>query len=195
MTQRRFYEEDPTVKKAVDSLFLFPEDIQKVIARGFSLIAERDCNAQERLNEFKTLGTEKVLALYKSKRKLRKYDKNPVVHEAMNYMLIMDTDSRNFLAGKVIELVSFMQDYLKLCKTYSCSPDMRTVENISETFVEKGLTEAKSFISKLEVEFKKALSGEALEKPESPAKILSVSTGKEDIQSETTGMRVKGDLI
>jgi hypothetical protein len=195
MTQRRFYEEDPTVKKAVDSLFLFPEDIQRVIAKGFSLIAERDCNAQERLKEFKTLGSEKVLALYKSKKKMRKYDKNPVVHEAMNYMLIMDTGSRNFLASKVIELVGFMQDYLKLCKTYSSAPDIKTIENISETYVEKGLTEAKSFISKLETEFKRALSGELPRKPEQVTAVSLTTTGKEDIQSEAAGMRVKGDLI
>lgn len=193
---RRFYEEHPTVRKAVESLFLFPDDIQRIIAKGFSIIAERDCNAVELLKEFRTLGTERVLSLYKSKKKQRKYDKNPVVHDAMNYMLVMNEKSRVFLASKVIDLVGFMQDYLHVCKTHSTAPQIETVETIATTYIEHGPEQAKAFIKQLDAEFKKRLLGN----PDAPdevsnGKTPSVKSVIEGIQSGNTGMRVKGDII
>jgi hypothetical protein len=194
MSNRRFYEDHPTVKTAVESLFLFPDDIQRIIARGFSIIAERDCNALELLKEFRTLGSERVLALYKSKKKQRKYDQNPIVHEAMNYMLVMNEKSRVFLASKVIELVGFMQTYLKLCKQYATAPETEAIEAISHTYVEHGPEKAKAFLSQLDSEFKKRLLG-ASSSSETSSKNPSVKSVIEGIQTGNAGMRVKGGII
>jgi hypothetical protein len=188
MANRRFYEKHPTVKTAVESLLLFPEDIQRIIAKSFSRIAERDCNAMELLKEFRTLGSERVLALYKSKKKQRKYDQNPAVHEAMNYMLVMNEDSRLFLASKVIELVGFMQNYLKLCKQYETAPSMETLETISSSYVERGPEQTAAFLRYLDSEFKTRLLNTSSK--EQGAKIVI-----EGIQASKADMRIKGDII
>lgn len=196
MSNRRFYEGNPTVKLAVDSLFLFPDEIQRIIAKGFSTIAERDCNALELLKEFRMLGSDRVLALYKSKRKQRKYDNNPTVHGAMNYLLVMNEKSRVFLATKVIELVGFMQDYLKICKSHSYSPQIQTVEKISDVYIEHGPDAAHAFIVRLDEEFKLRLLGKS-NGPDTAgeSKAVTVKSVIEGIESQNTGMRVKGDMV
>lgn len=161
MPKKRFYEEDPTVRKAVESLFLFPDDIQKIIAKSFSLIAKRDCNAEELLKEFRTLGSDRIMALYKSKRKQRHYDRIPAVHDALNYLLVMNPESRIFLAAKVIELVSLMQDYFKLCKQYTEPPNLELIENLSTVYIERGRKAVIAFMQQVETQLQNALKQES----------------------------------
>jgi hypothetical protein len=220
MSQQRFYEKTPIVKQAVDAMFLFPGDIQGVIARGFSLIAEKDCKAKEMMDNLKTLGTDKVLAMYKSKQKKRHYDQNPDTHQAMNYLMIMNPESQVFIASKVIEMMGFMQEYLQLCKTYAQSPERESIHAISDTYVHQGPKEARVFLSSLNTEFRNRLLGlqPASNPPithplENKAPLASVASaaagttsirttrnGNEDgfgeaIRSEKAGMKIKGDLL
>ena len=112
MRELRFYEKDPTVKCAVESLFCFPAEIRRVLANGFSLIAERDFKVLEIENRGKNLGMEKVLSLHKSKQKKRPYDQCPSTHKALNYLMMMTPDSRVFLANKILERCIFSLERL-----------------------------------------------------------------------------------
>lgn len=194
MLKRRFYEKHSAVSQAVESLLLFPDDIQRIIAKGFSTIAERDCQAAEIMKEFKSLGTDKVLALYKSKTKKRKYDQNPITHQAMNYLMIMSDESQIFMAGKIMELVGFMQDYLKLCKRHAVTPQRESVETISNTYVMRGATEAKIFLKKLDAEIHLQLA----ESPPVPKAATSsfppvpaVGEVLDEIAIETSGQKIR----
>lgn len=203
MRQPRFYEKDPTVKRAVDALFLFPPDIQRVLAGGFAMIAERDCHMGEVENRGKTLGADKILSLHKSKQKKRPYDNCPITHKAMNYLMLMTPESRVYLAEKVIELVGFMQEYLKLCQSYSTLPDEKVVQGITDIYVTKGAAEARVFLGILSSEFKHKLLGlqsPVLHRPESSnnrqsgRKAEQPASMNEAIQAQQSGMRIKADL-
>jgi len=86
MNKYRFYDQEPSVSQAVELLLVLPQEMQSIIADGISLIAEQEFRANELMKELKSLGTEKVLAVYKSKQKKRAYDKNHAVHRAINYL-------------------------------------------------------------------------------------------------------------
>jgi hypothetical protein len=193
MSHKRFYESDPTVKQAVDVMLLFPAEIQEVIGQGFSQIAERDFKADELMNNYRSMGADKVLALYKSKKKQRAYDKNPAVHQAVNYLMLMTPENRRFLAIQVVELMGFMQEYLKACRQYQQPAQAQVAKGITETYVKKGPAEAQAFLKALVSEFQKRLSGEET--------LQAVSKGEKDsslveaISSETQGMKIKGDLV
>lgn len=198
----RFYEKDPLVKQAVDAMFLFPPEVQVIIASGFSLIAESDCKAKELMNDSKSLGTEKVLALYKSKQKRRPYDFDPTLHQAMNYLMIMSEENRRFLATKIIEMIGFMQDYLKVCQEYTEAPQSQTIEGITKTYSRQGPTEAKAFINSVKAEFERKLKGGSAQgvtpqssQGTSPKKQDKDAVVSEAIASESSGMRIKADLI
>jgi predicted transcriptional regulator len=55
MSRQRFYERDPSLKQAVETMLLFPGDIQEIIAAGFSEIAQRDYQLKEILDNLKSL--------------------------------------------------------------------------------------------------------------------------------------------
>ncbi len=204
MRELRFYEKDPTVKRAVEALFLFPPDIQRVLASGFTLIAERDFKMQEVENGGKNLGVDKVMSLHKSKQKKRPYDNCPITHQALNDLMMMTPESRVFLATKIIELMGFMQEYLKLCKNHDVWPDAEIVQEISDTYHYKGAAEARVFITVLSREFKKRL----LEAGGGPSETVRVSdedaeklvkipkplVPNEAIQVQQSGMKITGDL-
>ncbi len=200
---KRFYEEDSTVYKAVETIFLFPDEIQRIIAKGFEFLAERDCDAVELMKAVRTLGSEKILGLHKSKRKLRHYDQNPQFHNAMNYLFLMSPESRLFLAKKILELIGFMQDYFKICREYGQNPDTKTCEKISDVYIELGPVAARVFIVQLDEKFKRLLLGlpdDAAMPEELPPEAQSenkpsVKSVIEEVKSADSGMKIKGDIV
>jgi hypothetical protein len=129
------------------------------------------------LKDSKKLETAHVLALYKSKKKQRKYDNNLIVHDAINSLLVINEKSRLFAATKVIELVGFMQDYLKVCKSNACSPEIQSVEKISEMYIKHGAEAVRTCISRLDEELK-----------------TTTVKSLEGAESQNMGIRVKGDM-
>lgn len=208
MRELRFYEKDPTVRRAVEALFLFPAEIQRVLASGFTLIAERDFKMKEVENRGKNLGASTVLSLHKSKQKNRPYDNCPVTHKALNYLMMMSPESRIFLSCKIIELMGFMQEYLKLCESCNVLPDDEVVQEISDTYHYKGAAEARVFITVLSREFKQRLLKAVVDpvqtvrvSDENAEKLVTIveseapsETSGEAIQVQQSGMKIKGEL-
>lgn len=180
MSIKRFYDGEPNTKQTVDLMLKFPDEFQTVLANSMSMIAEGDFKADEILNDLKSLGTEKVLALYKSKQKKRAYDKNPSFHRAMNYMMVMTPQNRQAISGKVLNLMGHVQEYLQHCKDNNIPPTVTTVEKLAEVFVRDGGDYAKHFLNEVK-------AGVA---PEEADKNLH-----ENVQEEGQGMRIKGELI
>lgn len=178
MTRKRFYDGEPSTSQAVDLMLKFPDELQTVLANSMSMVAEGDYKADEILNDLKSLGTEKVLALYKSKQKKRDYDKNPSFHRAMNYMMVMTPQNRQAISGKVLVLMGHVQEYLKVCKEKGVNPSVSTIENLAEVYVKQGNDQAKSFIDTV------AVAPEAEDK----------RNMEESVKSEDLGMRIKGEL-
>jgi hypothetical protein len=173
MSIKRFYDGEPTTSQVVNLMLKFPDELQTVLGNSMSEIAARDFNADEILNDLKSLGTEKVLSMYKSKQKKRDYDRNAAFHQAMNYMMVMSSQNRQAISGKVLVLMGHMQEYLQVCKERNASPSAQVMADIADVYIKEGSDQAKGFISELKIEPDASLN--------------------ESLRSEEEGMRIKGD--
>jgi hypothetical protein len=153
MKPLRFYEKNPTLKQAVESLFRLPGNVRSVVAKGFNRIAERDFNVNLILGDIKSLGAEQTLALYKSRLNRRPYDEDPHLHKAMNYLMVMPPSDQWFIAKKLQEMVVVMEDYLHICKTHSLPVQIKIAEEIAATYVDYGLMECKEILTTVKREF------------------------------------------
>lgn len=190
MRQLRFYEKNPTVHKAVTLLFKFPPDIRSVLAKGFCAIAETEFDAHLIIKDFKRLGAEKVLALYKAQQKRREYDNDPYLSKAMNYLMILNPDQQFFLSIKLLDLIQVVRDFMILCKKHAMSIQLGMIEKIASTYVHFGLKEAEDFLLNAKV-----LMERAFIKAE-PSKPMTSCVGEktslwESIANEGSGMRLK----
>ncbi|HEY9685410.1 MAG TPA: hypothetical protein V6C52_00395 [Coleofasciculaceae cyanobacterium] len=154
---QRFYEQEPVVAQAVGLMFLFPEPMQEIIALGLSQIASQECQAHEVMNNVKSLGSEHVLSLYKSKRKRRNYDQNQIIHQAINHLFVLSPENRVFVSHKVIELVGFIQEFLKATNTLPSNANLRTMNQMMEIYVGFGPDESRQFLDALQDQFLRSL--------------------------------------
>ena len=188
--KKRFYDQDVNVSNAVEMFLLFPETLQEIIAEGLAQIAEIEYQANEALKDIRSLGTERVLALYKSKQKKRKYDQNPTVHKAMNYLMVISPENRHFLANRIIELMGYIQDYLKTCQMYTTSPEADKVQVLTDLYVQLGSDECRKFLTSVQTEFKRKLDGKPLLEDD----VKEAPAIGEAIQDQGLGMRIRGGI-
>lgn len=153
----RWYDKRPQVKQSVEVLTTFPDEILTIIAEGINVIVEREYKASELLKSFKSLGTEKILGLYKSKNKMRKMDQNPTLHKTINYMFVISEENQVAVAKQVLELVTVIHDYLKTCKETSQPATMNHVSKLRNSYVDKGLVDAKKLLKSIREEFIKTI--------------------------------------
>jgi hypothetical protein len=151
--KKRFYETHPITAQAVELLFKFPISFQLIIGKGICIIAEREFKGLELLQSYKSLGADKVLAMYKAKRKLRHYDKEPILHEAMLYLFLLSPENQVLISKKIIHLSGYMEKYLQLCLAHKQPPILFQAEELSDTYVTMGEEEANKLLSTLESEF------------------------------------------
>ncbi len=154
---KRFYENDPLVKQAVEAIFLFPYEIQSIIASGIADLAENECQVKAILEDVKSLGADVVLSIYKSKRRRRQYDGNPNLHQAINYLMVLPEDKRRLLAVKISELIELMGDYLKICRDHQADTQAEVVQAITTTYVKTGQKQCKLLLGQLEKEFRQKI--------------------------------------
>lgn len=166
----RFYEQDPSVKFSIEFLFTFPQSVQTIIARGFGQIAVRDYKAHQVLNnETKSLGKDKILALYALRQKRRSYDKNQTVHQAMSYMMVLPEESRRSLAQRLSELSSFIYEYIKDCQIAGDIPQVEILDNLTDLYVREGSIYVSQFLKLLRTRLEAAALAAKDTQPEKPA--------------------------
>lgn len=213
---KRFYDHDPKVAQAVQLLMIFPPEIKILLADSMSLIAEQEYAAGDLLKNLKSLGTDRVLSIYKSKQKRRDYDQCPHTHRAMNYLMILPPEQRILLAHKVIELMAYIQDYMQTCQQYGRPLQNNEMEGLTQTFVHLGGDQVQELLRRIRKDFsdtldKKAsvgtrgsLTENATPNRPKPAPVANQTPSKdvppreaqlsEAIRDEGVGMRIKGDL-
>jgi hypothetical protein len=152
----RFYEQDPTVKFAIEFLFTFPKTFQGIIAGGFNQIAVRDYQANQLV---KSVGKEKVLALYALRQKRRAYDRMPNVHEAMRYLMILPDESRRSFALRLNEVTAPAYEYLKDCQTFQAIPQAEVLEKMMGLYVQQGSPYVSLFVQAVRNTLKKSMQG------------------------------------
>lgn len=179
-------------------LTLLPDDVKTIISEAMITLANREFNISDQENAFRTLGSEKVMALHKSKNRRREYDVNETLHKAMNYLYMLSDESQDFMSEHILEMVKFIQEYFATCKEFQVPSEPEHVAKVTDTYVNSGSEGVKKFLKALRDEFYvkafhpdravkrnidllAVIQAEQPEKPEQPAEKINLST-KEDSQ-------------
>lgn len=138
MHKNRFYDQDPLLSQAVGLLLVLPGEVQTLTADSISRIAEAEYRTNELIQDAKTLGSDKILALYKSKQKKRDYDQNPAIHRALTYLMLLSNENRRLIAHRIVGLISHLQEYLKSCRMFSILPTFEQMQDVSNAYLKLG---------------------------------------------------------
>ncbi len=193
-TFKRWYDRQPKLSQAFKLIIILPDEIRSIISESLMLIANREFDAHERENSFRTLGSDKILGLHKSKNKRREYDQNELLHKAMNYLYVLSDDNQDFMADHILALVTYIQKYFATCQEFKAEPTLEAVAQVTHTYVEKGTTEVERFLSALREEFylKLVSPSKGGKKPVQDI-LANLPTPKENTttQDNQMGMKVK----
>lgn len=152
-TFNRWYDSRPKISKASRLLFIFPYEIQSIISEATLYLASRELKEDERMRSIRSLGSEKILGLHKSKNRRREYDENPLLHQAMNYLYVLSEEKREFMAEHILKMIQYIQHYLETCNLIGAEPQMTEVAMITKTYINSGEEAAELFLKKLRYEF------------------------------------------
>jgi hypothetical protein len=147
----RWYDQSKfkSIKHSLNALEVLPDEFTAIIANGICHYADRHFEAFELSSNAKTLGFEKVASLYKSKKKLRPYDRHPDLHRAMNYLTILPEDDRLVVGRCMADLCTYSLTYIKLCKATYMIPKAETMVKIVKIYIEEGDHNASQFVQDL----------------------------------------------
>lgn len=183
----RWYDRNPRLSVAVQLMMVFPDEFKTIICEGISLLAEREFKVNELIYQFKSLGSDKVLSLFKSKQRKRDYDEHPAMHQTMNYLYVLSDEHKTFMANHIISLVEVVQDYLRLCQRARHAPESQAVGTLTNAYVNTGRDSARVMLKQFEARFIETVQTRAYE--------ISVNSVQrmEKIRSEDNDMRVRDD--
>lgn len=164
---KRWYDRQPKLSRAFKLIIILPDEVRSIISESLMLIANKEFESKERDTSFKTVGSEKILGLHKSKNKRREYDQNEQLHKAMNYLYVLSDDNQDFMAEHILKMVEFIQKYFATCHEFKVKPSLEEVAVVTNTYVEKGTAEVECFLKQLREEFflKLASSDKSGKKP------------------------------
>ncbi len=150
---KRWYDRQPRLAQAVRLMSLLPDEIRSIISEGVMLLANREFEIKEEAQSFRSMGSEKIMGLHKSKHKRREYDTNEQLHKAMNYLYILSDENQDFMADHILRMMQYIQSYLSTCQAFQAAPSLEDVAGITNRYVEKGSNEVEKFINQLRQEF------------------------------------------
>jgi len=184
VTFQRWYDQSPEMSRTVKILEAMPPSVQSIIAQAIVDLANRECKANEILQSYKSLGSEKIMSLHKSQRKLRALDKNPDTFKAMTYLFVLSTENRELIALKVNELVDCIRDYFKHCSENQLSPDEEQINTVRDSYMAAGKDGAMLFLENVKKQFLDDIASTQVQ-----ATVKPKSKGL-DVAEENSGMRI-----
>lgn len=105
----RWYDTVPELSQAVRTMEKMPVKHQQLIASVIISYAPMAEVAEKTDQGLKKVGGEKLMGLMKSKNKKRWYDQDPTVHQAFNYLFVMNEKMRYEIALKMIIAMSALE--------------------------------------------------------------------------------------
>ncbi len=148
--KNRWYDRDPNVSNAVEMILTLPEELQDIICSSILLLAEKEFQISIQLKGLKSVGATRILSLFKSKKRQRKYDQSQNAYQSINYLSILSEENQQFMARAISEMMGLIVRYLTLCRKSERSPEARQVKKITQTYVTQGLNTAEGVLFELE---------------------------------------------
>ncbi|MBK8189119.1 MAG: hypothetical protein IPK79_01560 [Vampirovibrionales bacterium] len=131
---RRWHDARGDLSQIIDLLTTLPEAFLAPVIQAIRARADSCWETRELL---KSLGTEKILALHKSKRKRRNYDQNPDLHQTVNLFLALPPDSQDTLASESLQFLQVAVQFVAGCQNWNLDPS-RELPKLSSAFVGGG---------------------------------------------------------
>ncbi len=144
---KRWYDRTAELSEASRMLMLLPDQITEIVCEAVVKLANREFQVKEKIKTFRSLGTDKVMALHKSKKKQRKYDDSQILHKTMNYLYILSHGNQDYMAQHILKLMGYIQDYLSTVKTFNTEPSMEAIAEITQQYVDRGSQDVEKFLT------------------------------------------------
>lgn len=131
---RRWHDGRGELSQIIDLLVTLPLPFLVAMTQAIRARADACWETRELL---KSLGTEKILALHKSKRKRRRYDQNPDLHQTVNLFLALPPASQDTLAGESLQLLQVSAQFIAGCHHWQLDA-AQEVPKLTAAFVSGG---------------------------------------------------------
>lgn len=150
---KRWYDRHTRLAQGVKLLILLPDEVKTIISEAMIALANKEFNALEQENNFRTMGGEKIMGLHKSKNRRREYDVNETLHKAMNYLYLLSDEGQDFMSDHILNMVKYIQDYFAACKEFKVESDPEDVARLTDAYVSSGKEGVERFLKALREEF------------------------------------------
>lgn len=184
--KRRWHDNRGELSEAFDLLEHIPTDTIPLIADGIIAKAEKDFNAGELLTALKSMGSEKIMALHKSKKRQRSYDHDPNLTKIVNYFFVLPADNQDKLATQFLEFTELVVEYMATCDSFDIEPDQNQLAQLRDLFVETGSNSARDYLEAIHKPYHDAIQSDA------PIPIQPTEPSRQQIVGDSDGgMKIK----
>lgn len=151
LSKRRWHDRGGYLERVIAVLDTMPQEMRYWVVEGINGLAEKNWKVDDLL---KSVGTEKILALYKSRNKRRGYDVDPKLYKTINYFFLLPDDQQEELARKSLEFVRTMAEFAANCNEHMMTPKRDELQRLVDLFVLSGPEEVQVQIRRKHPEFK-----------------------------------------
>lgn len=156
--RQRWHDNRGDLSTAFDMLTDIPKEVLPLIADGIILKADKDFNAEALLRSLKSLGSEKVMALYQSRKKRREYDQDPDLFRIVNHFFVLPEQNQDKLARDFIGFTDLVVEYMATCESFDKKPLEKELHEIRNHFVNNGLESASKYLHTLHKDYEKIVN-------------------------------------
>jgi hypothetical protein len=185
--RRRWHDNRGELSEAFELLDSIPKEALPLIADAIIARAEKEFRASDLLRSLSSLGSEKVLALYKSKNRMRSYDKDPDLHRIVNNFFVLPDENQMELASQFLGFTDMVIDYLAVCDSFGLEPKEKELESLQRRFVDEGLTSARQYLAEIHGKYH-----EEIGEPETTGEEMTVSAPT-NLVVDDTGMKIRNE--
>ena len=146
---KRWYERQPSLSEAINVLTNLPEPVTTIIGDSIINLADQEFKVMELKDSLRSIGSEKVMGMHKSKQRRRAYDKNPTLHKAINYIYVLPEPKQDKMANHVLNIVKYIKQYDTICKTYSTKTTLDEITVIAQKYVNSGALSTERFLGNM----------------------------------------------
>jgi hypothetical protein len=159
-TFKRWYERQPQLAQAVKLLTMLPDEVTTILSEALIALSNEEFKNTEKTSAIRSVGSEKIMGVHKSKNRRREYDVNETLHKAMNYLYVLTEEGQDNMAAHVLDMVKFIHQYFSTCLEFKIDSKPEEVASITHKYVEGGSPAVDNFLHKLRQEFQvKSVSG------------------------------------
>jgi hypothetical protein len=143
---QRWYDHSDELAQSIQFLLSCPQGLQTMLAERLSELIRQSRLSPVSAETLRTLTPEKVMGLFKAKKKLRDYDQNNRLHQAMNDLYVLPDDLQEEMGKQVLALFGHVRNYLDMCRLYQIPPQMSHLDMLTSAYVNQGEDAAQSFL-------------------------------------------------